>query len=39
VDILTQHVLDLAAHGQNNKNQPVDDQNRPEDGQVENLAP
>lgn len=37
--LLTQHVLDLAAHGQNNENQPVDDQDRPEDGKVENLAP
>lgn len=39
VNVLTQHVLDLAAHGQDNKDQPVDDQNRPEDRQVENLAP
>jgi hypothetical protein len=39
MDALTQHVLDLAAHGQDNENQPVNDQNRPEDGQVENLAP
>jgi hypothetical protein len=39
VGVLTQHVLDLAAHGQDDKNQPVDDQNRPEDRQVENLAP
>lgn len=39
VEVLTQHVLDLAAHGQDNKNQPVNDQDRPEDGQVENLAP
>jgi hypothetical protein len=33
------HVLDLAAHRQAEQNQPVDDEDGPEDGQVENLKP
>lgn len=36
---LTQHVLDLPPHGQEDKDQPVNNQDRPEDGQVEDFAP
>lgn len=33
------HTLDLPPHGQKHQNQPVHHQHRPEDGQVEDLAP
>ena len=33
------HALDLPPHGQEHQDQPVHHQNRPEDGQVEDLAP
>ena len=33
------HTLDLPPHGQEDQDQPVNDKNGPEDGQVENLAP
>lgn len=33
------HSLDLPPHGQEHQNQPVKHQHRPEDRQVENLAP
>lgn len=33
------HTLDLPPHGQEDQDQPVNDKNGPEDGQVEDLAP
>ena len=37
--VLTQHMLDLPPHGQNDQNEPVENKHWPEDGQVEDLAP
>ena len=38
-EVLTQHMLDLPPHGQNNQNEPVENKHWPKDRQIEDLAP